>query len=155
MLATATIDRIADDLLHQARTSLFGFTDPSGVPVALVYRCKELARLPRGMQQEIVRRATKAFYRCPAGLLLMFLGMAALFALWLAGIGLFDSGLGLAWLIGGLVVLPSLLAMLPISLVVRPAVRRIAARVCASWPLAAESRTLAPSRLQTFSAPPD
>jgi hypothetical protein len=34
VMSQAAIDRIADELLEQARASKFGITDPSGVPVA-------------------------------------------------------------------------------------------------------------------------
>lgn len=59
VLSTVTANRIADELLEQARSSRFGFTDPAGIPVAPLYRCRDLERLPQGLQLEIVDRANR------------------------------------------------------------------------------------------------
>jgi len=156
MLSTVTVNRIAHELLDHARRSAFGITDPSGAPVARIYRCEDLARLPQGMQQEIVGRATRATYRNPATILVVMLGTTAIFHLWLAALDLFGSALGLSWLVGGAIALPALLPLL-LPLLIRPAVRRIAARIGASWPVAAEWQSLARSapRSPAFSGMPD
>jgi hypothetical protein len=83
MLTKEQADRIADDLLAQARTRKFGFTDPAGVPVSPVYQCRDLRSLPDGLQLEVVLQATKEVATGPLFLVLMLVWLLVLCALWL------------------------------------------------------------------------
>jgi hypothetical protein len=129
MIATATIDRIAHELLHELRTSPFGVTDPSGVPVARVFRCEDLDRLPPGLQQALVYKANQAVSRSWTFAMTVLTSVVALALVVLVAELVFGSRqfYFLLFAIGPLVPLMQLA-------LTRQAVRRIAAQVSASWP---------------------
>jgi hypothetical protein len=132
VMSQAAIDSIADELLAQARASKFGITDPSGVPVAHLYRCPDMARLPQGLQQQIVEKANQKVSANP-WLILLFLS-------WLVTLVLMnavDPTLASERLLR--YTFPVLVPVLPLLLravMVRQAVKRIARQVAASWPVA-------------------
>ncbi|VXC55604.1 hypothetical protein [Massilia sp. 9I] len=131
MVSTTRLDRIADDLLDEARASAFGYTDPSGVPVAPMYRCEDMDRLPQGLQSDIVRKASWAVGSSRAYLLAALGCIAvALLAFVLADMVL-GASLPYPMIFMVVVWIPLLQLVL-----VRRAVRRIAARVAAGWPVA-------------------
>ena len=145
MVATARINRIADELLEQARASKFGYTDPSGVPVPSMYQNEDLARLPQGLQSDIVSQATRAVGTSPAFLLIV-LGLIVAITLFF----------GVApQLLGTALPFPLVLCIAPLApllqvVLVRRAVRSIAARVAASWPV-----PRSPVQASSFSARPE
>ena len=130
VLSNATINRIADELLDQARTSKFGITDPSGIPVPHLYRCPDLARLPQGIQQEVVDRANREASASPLFLLSVLVSMLVVALLY------FANATGPRHLppYAFPVVVP-LLPLLVRALLVRRAVRLIAQRMAAQWPV--------------------
>lgn len=132
MLPTITINRIADELLYQARTSPFGFTDPSGVPVSSMYRCDDLERLPPGLQQEIVHRATRAVSGSLSVISTVLTSLASLIVIMLLADVAFGKPLPYPLILS----LVPLVPLLQVAMT-RQAVRRIAAEVAASWPVAA------------------
>lgn len=132
MLPTTTVNCIADELIAWARASRFGITDPSGVPVSLVYRCNDLARLPSGLQLEIVDKATSAITGRRAYRLLVF-GVIAAFFVVLTALLMFDVPL-----LPAIIVAPVIVPTIQV-IMVRREVKRIAKRVAAAWPLASGS----------------
>ncbi|MCC2956625.1 hypothetical protein LK542_13480 [Massilia sp. IC2-477] len=132
MVATAQINGIADELLAQARASKFGYTDPSGVPVPSMYQCADLARLPNGLQSDIVSAASRAVGTSPAFLLSVLGLVIAIILIFGAARQLAGTALPYSLMLCIAPLAPLLQVML-----VRHAVRRIAARVAASWPAAA------------------
>lgn len=133
MLSQAAVDRIADELLEQARARKFGFTDPSGMPVPLLYRCRQLQALPQGLQQEIVDRAAREtashlwFVPIMFGTIAVVI-MAAVFLYVLALPGTRTLPF----------IFPAVTALLPFlfrAVMTGVAVRRIAAQVATSWPV--------------------
>ncbi|WP_409265656.1 hypothetical protein [Massilia sp. BHUDP2] len=130
MLSKAQAERIADELFEQARASRFGFPDPSGMPVAPLYQCRSMRRLPQGLQTEIVRKATLA------------VGSSAWFVLavlaWIVAIALVyvfePTVLGFRTVPSAFMILAPLAPLLLRALLVRRAVREIADRM-APWPV--------------------
>lgn len=137
MLSQATIDRIANELLEQARNSKFGFMDPSGMPVTPLYRCRDLQALPQGLQQEIVYRATREAGSNIWFMPLMFGAIAAVIMAFFFLYVLAPAPSGTRVLPFILPAMAPLLPMLFRTVLTRTAVRRIAARVAASWPIPA------------------
>lgn len=131
MISTASVRRIANELLDQARLSKFGFTDPSGIPLPPLYRCRELDALPQGLQQEILRKTTLETSASP-----LFLLAVAGWIVALALVYALESRLG-----GELLVPTALLILAPLApflfraLLVRRAARLVAREVAAQWPL--------------------
>ncbi|CAN7210533.1 hypothetical protein [Massilia sp. LjRoot122] len=131
MLSTATANRIADELLEQARSSRFGFTDPAGIPVAPLYRCRDLERLPQGLQLEIVDRATRETGATP-----LFIAAVTAWVLALASVYIVQPAVFSARMLpSGLFILAPLAPLLFRALLVRRAVRLIAGRIAAEWPV--------------------
>jgi hypothetical protein len=131
VLSTAIAHRIADELLEQARSNRFGFTDPAGIPVAPLYRCRDLEGLPQGLQLEIVDRATRETGAAPvfiAAITAWVLAIAAVYVLQPAVL----SELMLPY---GLFILAPLAPLLFRAVLVRRAVRLIAGRIAAEWPV--------------------
>jgi hypothetical protein len=129
VISKAEADRLADELLEQASKSPFGVTDPSGMPVPPLYQCRELGRLPQGVQSEIVRRTTLRVGASP----LFILAVVA----WIALIALFYAR---EWTLFGatpitFLILAPMAPLLLRALLVRRAVRRVARQVAASWPV--------------------
>jgi len=129
MLSTATINRIADELLQQAWTTPFGVTYPSGVPVSLIYRCDELARLPPGLQREIVSKADQAVSGSLPFIMAMLTSIVSLTVLMLVTDVVFGKPLPYSLMLA----IAPLVPLVQVA-VTWQAVRRIAARVAASWP---------------------
>lgn len=129
-MSKAQAERIADELLEQARASRFGFPDPSGMPVAPLYQSRGMRRLPPGLQTEIVRKATLA------------VGSSAWFVLavlaWIVAIALVyvfePTVLGFRTVPSAFMILAPLAPLLLRALLVRRAVREIADRM-APWPV--------------------
>lgn len=129
-MSKAQAERIADELLEQARASRFGFPDPSGMPVAPLYQCRSMRSLPQGLQTEIVRQATLA------------VGSSAWFVLavlaWIVAIALVyvfePTVLGFRTVPSAFMILAPLAPLLLRALLVRGAVRKIADQIDA-WPI--------------------
>jgi hypothetical protein len=132
VLSQATVNRIADELLERARASKFGFTDPSGVPVSPLYRCEDLARLPPGLQAEIVSKAIWAVGTSYAFVLLVLGLMAGMVFLHVEAPVVLGRPLPFTAMLVAIPFAP----LLQVALV-RRAVRRIAERVAAGWPYSA------------------
>jgi hypothetical protein len=130
VLSKAQAERIADELLEQARASRFGFPDPSGMPVPPLYQSRSMRRLPPGLQTEIVRQARLA------------VGSSAWFVLavvvWIVAIALVyvfePTVLGFRTVPSAFMILAPLAPLLLRALLVRRAVREIADRM-APWPV--------------------
>lgn len=130
MLSQTQANRIADELLEQARASRFGFTDPSGMPVPPLYQCRSMRRLPQGLQSEIVRKATLA-----VGSSLWFILAAVAWIVALALVYVFEpTVLGIKTVPSPFMILAPLAPLLLRALLVRGAVRKIADRM-ETWPV--------------------
>lgn len=129
-MSKAQAERIADELLEQARASRFGFPDPSGMPVARLYQCRSMRRLPQGLQTEIVRKATLA------------VGSSAWFVLavvaWIVAIALVyvfePTVLGFRTVPSAFMILAPLAPLMLRELMVRGAARKIAEQMD-PWPV--------------------
>lgn len=129
MLSKAQANRIADELLEQARASRFGFTDPSGMPVPPLYQCRAMRHLPQGLQAEIVRKATLAVGFSPLFILATLAWIVVLALVYALDPTVSGIGVSTVFLI------PAPLAPLLFrALLVRSAVRKVADQV-ASWPV--------------------
>lgn len=130
MLSKAQANRIADELLEQARASRFGLTDPSGTPVAPLYQCRSLGRLPQGLQQEIVRKATQEVGSSPVFLLAV--------AAWIVALALVYAiepiVFGMRLVPSAFMIVAPLAPLLFRALLVRRAVKQIASRMD-PWPI--------------------
>ncbi|MFC0254425.1 hypothetical protein [Massilia consociata] len=130
MLSKAQANRIADELLDQARARRFGFTDPSGIPVPPFYQCRSLRRLPQGLQREIVRKATSE-----AGWNPWFLLATAAWVAALALVYVFEpTVLGFRLVPSAFMIMAPLAPLLFRALLVRRAVRQIADQMH-PWPV--------------------
>ncbi len=131
MLSKATVDRIAEELLDEARASPFGVTDPSGVAVPHLYRCPDMASLPQGLQQEVVRKANQEVSSSAAFLFSLLLWLVALFLMYALGPDAPRERM-LPYLF------PVLVPVIPLlvrALIVRRAVKDIAGAMAAAWPV--------------------
>lgn len=130
MLSKDQANRIADELLEQARASRFGFTDPSGMPVPPLYQCRSMRHLPQGLQSEIVRKATLAVGSSPWFMLIV--------AAWIVALALVyaiePTVLGVRLVPSAFMIMAPLAPLLFRALLVRRAVRKIADRM-ESWPI--------------------
>jgi len=130
VLSKAQANRIADELLEQARASRFGFTDPSGAPVAPLYQCRSLGRLPQGLQQEIVRKASQEVGSSPWFLLAV--------AAWIVALALVYAiepiVFGVQLVPSAFMIVAPLAPLLLRALLVRRAVKQIADRM-EPWPI--------------------
>ncbi|GEM_PF-2024483 len=130
MLSKAQAERIADELLEQARASRFGFPDPSGMPVAPLYQSRSMRRLPPGLQTEIVRKARLAVGFSPWFILAV--------VAWIAAIGLAyviePSVLGFQPTRSAFMMLAPLAPLMLRELLVRGAARKIAEQMD-PWPV--------------------
>lgn len=131
MLSTAQAGRLADELLDQARSSKFGITDPSGIPVPPLYQCAELGRLPQGLQAEIVRKTT-----LQVGTSLLFMLVVAAWIVALALVyALEPTVFGRPLVPTAFLILAPLAPLLLRALLVRRGVRLVARQVAAAWPV--------------------
>jgi hypothetical protein len=133
VLSQAAIDRVTKELLEQVRSSRFGFTDPAGIPVPVLYQSPHLQRLPQGLQLEIVRKATLELGASPLFMLAVLAWIAAIALVY----ALEPTLLGRPLVPSAFMILAPLAPLLFRALLVRHAVRRIAAQLAASWPLPA------------------
>ncbi len=131
MSSTTTAHRIADELLEQARTSRFGFTDPAGMPVTPMYQCRDMKRLPQGLQQEIVRRATAETGATPLFVLAVIAWIVALVAVYVVE----PTVAGIPVVPSAFLILAPLAPLLFRAVLVRRSVRLIAGRIAAQWPV--------------------
>ncbi|MGI4842443.1 MAG: hypothetical protein ACRYF7_03930 [Janthinobacterium lividum] len=131
MLSQTSVRHIADELLEQARSRKFGFTDPSGLPLPPLYQCRELDVLPPGLQQEILRKATLEVGFGPLFLLIVAAWVVA-FALVYA---MEPTLNGEPLVPRALLMLAPLAPLLFRALLVRRAVRMIAREIGTSWPV--------------------
>ncbi len=132
MLSKAQADRLADELLDQARNSKFGITDPSGMPVPPLYQCRELGSLPQGLQKEIVRKTTLEVGASRVLVLATIAWGVALVLAFALELSVFGRPLVPYPL---LIIAPPLVPLLLRALLVRRAVRLVARQVAASWPV--------------------
>jgi len=129
-LSKAQAERIADELLEQARASRFGFPDPSGMPVAPLYQCRSMQRLPQGLQTEIVRKARLAVGSSPWFVLAVVAWIVAI-----ALVYVFEpTVLGFRTVPSAFMILAPLAPLMLRELMVRGAARKIAERM-APWPV--------------------
>ena len=129
-MSKAQAERIADELLEQARASKFGFPDPSGMPVAPLYQSRSIRRLPQGLQTEIVRKARLAVGSSPWFVLAVVAWIVAI-----ALVYVFEpTVLGFRTVPSAFMIMAPLAPLLLRALLVRRAVREIADRM-APWPV--------------------
>ncbi|WP_027866707.1 hypothetical protein [Massilia alkalitolerans] len=130
MLSKAQTERIADELLEQARASRFGFPDPSGMPVAPLYQCRSMRRLPPGLQTEIVRKARLAVGSSPWFVLAVVAWIVAI-----ALVYVFEpTVLGFRTVPSAFMILAPLAPLMLRELMVRGAARKIAEQMD-PWPV--------------------
>jgi len=130
MLSKAAISRIAEELLDQARASRVGFTDPSGVPVPPIYRNRDMAVLPPGLQLEIVNKANWAVGTSAAFILLVL----ALLGMLVLAYALAPLVLGISLPFPAMVLFVPLVPLVQVGLA-RWMARRIARLVAVHWPV--------------------
>jgi hypothetical protein len=130
VLSKAQAERIADELLEQARASRFGFPDPSGMPVAPLYQCRSMRRLPPGLQTEIVRKARLAVGSSPWFVLAVVAWIVAI-----ALVYVFEpTVLGFRTVPSAFMILAPLAPLMLRELMVRGAARKIAEQMD-PWPV--------------------
>lgn len=129
-MSKAQAERIADELLEQARASRFGFPDPSGMPVAPLYQCRSMRRLPPGLQTEIVRKARLAVRSSPWFVLAVVAWIVAI-----ALVYVFEpTVLGFRTVPSAFMILAPLAPLMLRELMVRGAARKIAEQMD-PWPV--------------------
>ncbi len=129
-MSKAQTERIADELLEQARASRFGFPDPSGMPVAPLYQCRSMRRLPPGLQTEIVRKARLAVGSSPWFVLAVVAWIVAI-----ALVYVFEpTVLGFRTVPSAFMILAPLAPLMLRELMVRGAARKIAEQMD-PWPV--------------------
>ncbi len=129
-MSKAQAERIADELLEQARASRFGFPDPSGMPVAPLYQCRSMRRLPPGLQTEIVRKARLAVGSSPWFVLAVVAWIVAI-----ALVYVFEpTVLGFRTVPSAFMILAPLAPLMLRELMVRGAARKIAEQMD-PWPV--------------------
>jgi len=130
VLSKAQAERIADELLEQARASRFGFPDPSGMPVPPLYQSRSMQRLPPGLQTEIVRKARLAVGFSPWFILAVVAWIVAI-----ALVYVFEpTVLGFRTVPSAFMILAPLAPLMLRELMVRGAARKIAEQM-APWPV--------------------
>ncbi len=130
MLSKAQAERIADELLEQARASRFGFPDPSGMPVPPLYQSRSMQRLPPGLQTEIVRKARLAVGFSPWFILAVVAWIVAI-----ALVYVFEpTVLGFRTVPSAFMILAPLAPLMLRELMVRGAARKIAEQMD-PWPV--------------------
>ena len=130
VLSKNQAERIADELLEQARASRFGFPDPSGMPVPPLYQCPSMRRLPQGLQSEIVRKARLAAGSSPWFILAVVAWIVAI-----ALVYVFEPVVpGFKSVPSAFMILAPLAPLLFRELLARQAARKIADRIEA-WPV--------------------
>lgn len=129
-MSKAQAERIADELLEQARASRFGFPDPSGMPVAPLYQSRSMRRLPPGLQTEIVRKARLAVGSSPWFVLAVVAWIVAI-----ALVYVFEpTVLGFRTVPSAFMILAPLAPLMLRELMVRGAARKIAEQMD-PWPV--------------------
>lgn len=129
-MSKAQAERIADELLEQARASRFGFPDPSGMPVPPLYQSRSMQRLPPGLQTEIVRKARLAVGFPPWFILAVVAWIVAI-----ALVYVFEpTVLGFRTVPSAFMILAPLAPLMLRELMVRGAARKIAEQMD-PWPV--------------------
>lgn len=76
-------DRIADQILHQAKLANRGHRTPVHTSIPLLCRCRELRALPQRVQLEVIREARHEVTRNPVYVLLGLAWIVLIVALWI------------------------------------------------------------------------